>query len=347
MAQKVCMPKPEYLRDESPFVHTIETKPPADPPYSYAEYLREAYPNEWPATYAAYEEWDAAHDTHRSSDLRNCRSFAWFKRSKITGKVRVHGSACHLRWCPLCAEAHAAFLGESVREWYNHALHPKLLTLTLKSADLPLADEINRLYINFNRLRNQAWFSSRIAGGIWFFQVTSNETTYQWHPHLHVLLDGEFLPHSELQARWLKLTGDSDIVDIRGCWSPQSASNHVARYATRPGALASVPDLLTQELLAALEGRRICGSWGSARSVRLHRPAAPDGGDWETLGSWQEVTQAVHTCPEARAIYLAWKCDIALGPGITMIRPEPELFELAPPELSAADKYYNVSLYDP
>lgn len=331
----------------APSVHTTETNDCDIHLGTYGEELREKWPTEWPATLNAYKMWDEKNGTSKAWDLKQCRAFATFNRNKNTGQVRVFGSSCRLRWCPLCGESHSMFLAQQVKKWYCRSKKQKLLTLTLRSSNDPLEHQINRLFTAFRNLRNQRWFGSKIVGGIWFFQVTFNKKTSQWHPHLHALIAGNFLPYPELQARWLHVTGDSDVVDIRRCWSPESAATHVARYATRPGTLGSVPPTHTLELLEALQGRRICGSWGSARVVRLHRQRADDSDQWESLGSWESVTSAVQTSAAAKAIALAWRDNLPLGPGITMIEIEPLETHSYYDRLSDIDKYYTTTLYDP
>ncbi|GAI83629.1 unnamed protein product, partial [marine sediment metagenome] len=130
--------------------------------------------------------------------------------------------------------------------------------------------------------------ASRIRGGIWFFQIKWSKKTDGWHPHIHALLDSDFIPQAQIRARWYKLTQGSDIVDIRACWSPESAANHVARYATRPGTLSSVPPPHRLSLLQTLHGRRIVGAWGTALKVPLAPPKATDKDEWRFLGSWRE-----------------------------------------------------------
>lgn len=328
-------------------VHTTETTTRDIAFRTYGELLRENWPNEWPATLDAYQQWDDRHGTSHAFDLKHCRSFATFNRNINTGQVRVFGSSCRLRWCPLCGQSHSMFLAEQVKRWYSRSKKQKLLTLTLRSSDSPLGTQINRLFTAFRNLRNQRWFASKIVGGIWFFQVTYNTKTDQWHPHLHALLAGNFLPYQELQARWLHVTGDSDVIDIRRCWSPDSAAAHVARYATRPGTLASVPSQNKLDLMEALKGRRICGSWGSARVVRLHRERSDDRDQWVSLGTWEAVTSAVHFSDAARAIALAWRDQLCLAEGISMVETIELTAESFEDGLRDIDKYYNTTLYDP
>ncbi|GAI91254.1 unnamed protein product, partial [marine sediment metagenome] len=162
-------------------VHTEETSVQLPSHLSYGEELRLKYPNEWDATADAYSAWDSDDGGSRLDRLEECRTYAWFAIHETTGIVRVLSSACHLRWCPLCAEARARFLAHSVRAWYKSARAPKLLTLTLRHSDIPLQSQIDFLYECFRKLRRSKYISSRIRGGIWFFQIKWMKKTDGWH----------------------------------------------------------------------------------------------------------------------------------------------------------------------
>jgi len=313
----------------------------------YGESLRLHYPNEWWATQDAYGAWDQADGSDRVGRLIACRSYAWFARHKLSGQVKVISSACKLRWCPLCAQARANFLSRSVRSWYYTARNAKLLTLTLRHSDQLLEDQIDELYAGFRKLRRSAYIKSRTNGGIWFFQIKWSPKTNAWHPHIHALLDGGFIPQAEIRQRWAKYTGGSDIVDIRACYSPGSAANHVARYATRPGTLNKVPQENRLELLQALHGRRIVGAWGTAKSVPLAPPKCIDKDEWMFIGSWHDVQTQQETSKDARAILFAWQTGYSIGAHVTMSQDHP--YEVDRPFMKDAqgNEYYNQSIFDP
>jgi len=187
----------------------------------------------------------------------------------------------------------------------------------------------------------------RIRGGIWFFQLKWIKKTESWHPHIHALIDSEFILHEQIRQRWLKLTKGSDIVDIRLCWSSDAAANHVARYATRPGTLSKVPYLERLELLVVMDGRRIVGKWGNASHVHLVPPKELDHAMWTNAGSWRDIHNKSLTFKAAKAIILAWKMNICVNPDIVK-----QLFEqtvVTKPWLNDAqgNEYYSQSIFDP
>lgn len=281
-------------------VHTLPTSgrfpaPPRDiadnapPPPTPTELRRRHYCNEIPAVESAYTAYDIARGTDRFARFLDCRTIFRIFYDTAAETCFDVTNACGLRWCPLCAESRAAFLSHEVRAWYESALQPRLLTLTLRHNTSPLEDQLQLLTRAARKLRRAKFFTSAVRGGIWFLQVTWSDRTNAWHPHIHALIDARFIPHALLKARWAKVTGGSDIVHIKSCYSPGSAAHHVSRYATRPGTLSSVPDDRRLELVEALDGKRIVGTWGSAKVVSLVPRKTRDMDHCIELGTWDEL----------------------------------------------------------
>lgn len=242
-----------------------------------------------------------------SSRLQQCRKFAWFMQSSLTNKLRVMSSRCKLRWCPICRDVSRLIVTTAVREWLEVQRYPKMITLTLKHSDDPLQLQIKRLYDSFRKLRRRAFFQNLITGGVWFFQLKYNKATEQWHPHIHCLVAGKFLPQSRLKSLWLKITGDSYVVDIRPVKDVESCASEVARYATSPADITAVDLERALEIFYATKHRRICGSWGSARSIVLKPKPLEDLGEWTKVADFYWINVAKDYDPGARAFWKAFK----------------------------------------
>lgn len=52
--------------------------------------------------------------------------------------------------------------------------------------------------------------------------------------HAHAIVYGPYIPQKKLSQSWLKLTGDSFIVDIRAVRSPKKAARYVLKYISKP-----------------------------------------------------------------------------------------------------------------
>lgn len=283
---------------------------------TYGESLRHSCQSAFLAAERVYEHLDEGTTKFKASLLRSCRSYAYFFRHADTGEIRVGSNACHLRWCPVCAQSRRNYISHSVAEWTGAASYPKFLTLTLRHSDAPLDWQIKCLYNYFRELRRRREFKHCVKGGIWFFQIKRSKTDGFWHPHLHCLIEGLFFKKRTLSRLWCQISHGSYIVDIRPVRDPQAAANDAAKYAAAPGSIVSLSLADAVELVEAMHNRRICGTWGTGRAVSL-RPAKLDDKDkWKTVGSWDMILKNRDTDPNARAILNAWKDKQPLEAGI-------------------------------
>jgi len=208
--------------------------------------------------------------------------------------------------------------------------YPKFLTLTIMHSNAPLEHQIDHLYKYFRLLRNRRDFREAIPGGFWFFQIKKSKASGQWHPHLHCLITGKYIAHSRLVYMWKEITHNSTVVDIRPIRDPAKACNDAARYAASPGSLSGLPFEDALELVECMHGRRICGTWGTARSVSLRPPTLEEKGEWETVGEWFAVLRGKDTVQAAKDILEAWRENHPLQEGIRVnhLGPAFEEFDL-------------------
>lgn len=298
-------------------VHNKQTTIPNSSIPTYGELLRHSCQPQYAAALRIYTLLDGGPDNGRARRLQDCRQNAWFTRHSETGEVRVASSTCSLRWCPICRNARRNYITHSVSEWIGSADHPKLITLTLKHTHAPLDHQVEHLYKFFRSLRRRKDFKTAVTGGVWFFQIKKSTTDGMWHPHIHSVVTGKYLPRRRLSHMWSQVTYDSVVADIRAVHDPQKVANDVARYATSPGDLASLPPDDGLELVECLHGRRICGTWGSAKGIRLRPERENEPKKWESLGSWTVVMNLYETDQNAKAIVHSWKTGMFLEKGIS------------------------------
>lgn len=292
---------------------TLETSINSAPPESYRKFCISHCEDEYDATLAAYEDFDLEDDHERAYTLEQCRTGAWFTRNVHTGKVKVLSSSCHLRWCPMCASTRRWFLTQQVSEWLKTTKQPKFLTLTLVHSDAHLNEQVENLYKCFRRYRNLKLLKTNVKGGVWFFQIHRSKSDGLWHPHLHCVIDSPWIDKFQLSERWKFVTKTSEIICIKHVKDAESMSEYVARYAARPSMLTSLNVPERFELIKTLHGRRLVGTWGSAKSIVL-RPSKPlDADDWVKVGSWREVFWTHDSDVRAAAIWRAYKNDTELA----------------------------------
>ena len=325
------------LTEETTLVQDIETTRRLPAFASFREVLDNASPGEALTSKQFYALIDGDFSTTFQDRLLDCRSRAWFIRNEDTGQVRIAAKQCRLRWCYHCSEARQQFITQAVLPWYQSVKLPRLLTVTLKHNQNPLDEQIDFLYKSFAKLRNRKTCKDAIRGGIWFFQVTYNQKTGEWHPHIHALLDADFMLHAKLMSDWYNITGDSTIVHIRNVDNPEITLSHNARYAARPSALTKIPRSLWKELYYAFDKRRICGTWGSARKISL-RPSKPEDSEkWHDIGGFRAVIAMKDYDGNAQAIFDAWLWKTPLPEGIELVDLGAEITDIAaksrpPPE---------------
>ena len=270
-------------------VHPQETTTQEPVSLTYREKLIVLCKGEYDATESAYKQWDAEEKTFRQFDLEECRDNAWFAIHMPSRTVRILSSACRLRWCPLCSQGRTARIVEALEPWVRSRSANKFLTLTLKHSDESLESQIIRLYAAFSAFRRRRYISKSIAGGIWFFQIKFSEKNQQWHPHLHCILDAEYMPHATLKSIWKDVTGDSDIVDIRAIRDPKKAAEYVARYAARPCKLEDLTTEQAVEVMRALHGRRLTGTFGTGKEVKTTKPTVATKDEYFSICAFGDI----------------------------------------------------------
>lgn len=294
-------------------VHTQETNAESTVAPSYRSQCLHHCKAELTAAQSVYRLIDAAEGTEREARLLECRSQAWFVRHSETGEVRVSSHHCRLRWCPLCSRSRSAFLQHQVQEWFSAVKQPKFLTLTVKHSEQDLAAQLTRLYDSWRRFRTIKSLRQKCKGGVWFFQLCFNPKSNEWHPHLHCVIDSDYVSHNHLSREWLRITGDSKVVDIRTVRDPKEVAEYVARYAARPAQLEGLPGKRCVELVTSMHGRRMCGTWGTARSISLRPHKLDDADKWQRVGSWSTVLQTASFDEQAKSILDAYRLNMPLA----------------------------------
>ena len=239
---------------------------------SYAEWRHRVYWQSYQRAREAYDYLDYYDEGTRLHRLDECGSMAWFVRDKESGQVFIESNSCGLRWCPMCAAKIRKTSTSNAADWIRHVNRPKFLTLTLKHTNAPLGHQVTHLYKYFALLRKRLELKPLFKGGIWFFQIKFNAEYQQFHPHLHVVLDGKHTPRVLISELWLEVTGDSCVIDIRSVYDVDKTAAEVARYAATPCSLTKLDLPCAMTVVKELNKRKLCGTFGTARNVHLRQP---------------------------------------------------------------------------
>lgn len=225
----------------------------------------------------------SAEATKAAARLATCGNYLHFREYFTVGKVRLHSAQfCkqHLI-CPLCAIRRGAkALSVYLARWEviradHHDLRPYLITLTIKNgSDLSerqkhLTGSIRKLMErrrNFNAgVARAPWTElCKVEGAVYTLELTNKGN--DWHPHCHMIALAASAPsQSAISFEWLKITGDSMIVDVRPILGdPADGFMEVFKYAVKFSDLSLADNW---EAAQVLKGKRLLNSFGLFRGV--------------------------------------------------------------------------------
>ena len=217
--------------------------------------------------------------------LADCGSYLVFKNYFTTGKVRLTAAnfcMAHLL-CPLCAIRRGSKTLEAYLQRFEiiKREHPEfklsMLTLTVKNGD-DLEERFNHLRNSlrkmFERRRKaiagaRGWHSefAKIAGLVGSIEITKDGaldgSASGWHPHAHIMvLHDERFDYTALQAEWLKITGDSHVLNVTPAKHPDNPAQdflEVFKYAVKFSDLTPAQNIEAYEVM---HGHRLLFSAG-------------------------------------------------------------------------------------
>ena len=259
----------------------------------------------------------------RIHDYTQCGAYAYvFQSLEDPDLYTLGGSTCHDRFCLPCGRERSRVIATNVL--LRMAGDPaRFLTLTLKSTTEPLTELLAKLTHDFTALRRTKLWRKRVTGGVAFLECKWLANTNRWHVHLHALLQGRFVPREQLSRLWLKITGTSEVIDIRIVEDERHCTHYICKYASKPLDRTVVVDpVRLDEAILALKGKRLCLTFGTWRGYKLTEP--PESGTWIQIGTLEEV------------IDRAASGDITAGAALDALRIEYAHSTRAPPTSAVA-----------
>lgn len=223
---------------------------------------------------------DAEGHADEAFKLRHCADYLVFRHYWTVDTVRLH-AACFCKkhlLCPVCAIRRGSKMLSAYLERYQvvaadrPALSSYLVTLTVKNGD-DLAERFRHLRSAMRGMfrARRHWREGtgrhtefcRSEGGFHSIEVTNKGKG--WHPHVHMVWLCSSPPDADaLAADWLRITGDSHVVDVRPITDPVTGFLEVCKYAVKFSDLA-LPDLW--HAYRALSRQRLIDSHGLFRGV--------------------------------------------------------------------------------
>lgn len=229
-------------------------------------------------------------DNQRSCKFQWCGENAHVEVSATDPpEYRINSENCRDRWCRACQGERTRTIAANITDHLGDR-YSRFLTLTIKTDTLTLKQAVDKLYRSFAKLRLTRLWRRRVTGGVATCEVKRTQNGDAWHPHLHILIEGKYLPHHDLRRAWFRITGDSYIVHIQQTGNAVVGARYVTKYLRKPVPAEIVRnDAWLDEAIRALHARRMVTTFGTWRGLQL--TDAPDRGAWVTLCSLRDLIQ--------------------------------------------------------
>ena len=203
-------------------------------------------------------------------------------------RYRVIACYCHSRHCEPCMKGKSSLIINNLRASLQDRKHRqfRFITLTLKSIPgTPLKPQIKRLYDSYNKLRRTPLWKKSQKGGVATLEIKWTNAG-AWHPHLHIISEGDFVDTYKLSTAWLAITGDSHIVDVRKMSGDKDVAYYVGKYITKGTNDAVWEDpARAVEWVKAVKGLRMAATFGNWRGLKLLRREKDQPGEWTFVAS--------------------------------------------------------------
>lgn len=237
------------------------------------------------------------------SAFEHCGSDCYVKYCKEENCYSAIGNFCHNRHCEPCMRQKANLMAANLRKKLEE--NPKqifrFITLTLKHSDTPLREQIDRIYDSFKKLRKTKVWAESQRGGATILEIKWNPDNGEWHPHLHIIAEGDFVRQAALSDAWLNITKDSYRVDIRIIGGAKDACHYVSKYVGKGvNQECWINEGAAIEFVCAMKGTRTCATFGSWRGYALLEHPKDDR-LWTPIG---RLTDIVRLANEGNPYYV-------------------------------------------
>jgi len=245
-------------------------------------------------------------ETSRAGKIAGCqRSQMVFIGST---DVKVIPYSCNLRVCPTCAKDRSADRFARAYQMIQKRTDPDIrstnfrwITLTSKNVPFGNLDTAIRAQVKaFRQLRREksSGWQDKVKGYIWNWETTINCRTKTWHPHIHIVYEGEFWIQKDLSMSWARFASRRGLTvsetagaHVGACYvagpdgqkaKPQNSRDirasllETTKYTLKPLQSKTTPAKQVCEIVSALHNKRLCGSGGSLAIPGTDRSSGSD-----------------------------------------------------------------------
>jgi hypothetical protein len=298
----------------------------------------------WKARLAVYEAFVSAGDSALSKRAVSLKECCRGPRVVVsdTGDLGVWMARCKDRCCPRC-QVHRSRVAAGRFEAAVRLMDaPRHVVLTAPRVSAPLADQLRSLRGALRRLRRSVWWRDRCVGGVYAIEITRGRDGRGWHPHIHLVVDGEWMHQGDLQRAWESAVlehgawsdaepGARAIAWIGAVHSRGKTARYIAKYIAKPADVASWSPWAIREYAAACRGMRFLDTFGRYHGTVLdprdRNEPAPRPSESASCSMLDDLAHAgcdhaveVIACVVVRSAHLA---------GLFTFKPPPERLEAA------------------
>ena len=206
-------------------------------------------------------------------------------------EFRISSENCRDRWCRPCQRERSRIIAANIIEHLD-SRPSRLITLTIRTEGLTLRQGVAKLYTSFQKLRQTTFWKTRVTGGCATCEIKRTQDGLRWHPHLHLLVEGEYVPAGWLSKHWHKICGDSFIVHVTLADTATTAARYITKYLSKP-----VPSEIVRhhanlvEAIKALTGRRMVSTFGNWQGLQLTETCSDV--SWSNLCTYRDLVDQV------------------------------------------------------
>jgi plasmid rolling circle replication initiator protein Rep len=204
----------------------------------------------------------------RAERIQGCCSHP-ILTSRNNGESGVVLFCCRDRMCPRCQAGRSIETSKKISTVIGNMNAPRQVELTVKHKQAKLSVEIDRLWDSFRKLRKSKFWKKVCVGGIGVLEITLNPKTRLWHPHLHLVFDGQYCPQDQLSKEWKNATGDSEIVWIQAVHDRAKTAHYVAKYLSKSANPSDMEPCEIREFAESIHGRRLVFTFGKLAKTNV------------------------------------------------------------------------------
>jgi hypothetical protein len=222
------------------------------------------------------------HHRDLAEKVQNCHKTFRGRRCDQNHTWAESQNSCSCRLCPHCSHRRAGVLGARVELLVQGKEDLRYVVLA-EGNSKNLKSGIDSLYEAWTRLRRSVRWKRKVKGCIAVFEVTYNENNATWHPHLNVLVEGDYFPFAELNLLWKKATkgkGQTTHIQQADEGTVRELLKYTFKIAERneDGELKLILDgkAVLDQYIAAVYGMRLVRTYGTFHGLQVEDEGAPE-----------------------------------------------------------------------